>query len=123
MKLSPEQLAKITPEQLAKLTPEQQTLVMRSRAAQQGNFDTVARLKELANDGHKLAAMEVQQNGEVPIPANEVNEARAKLVQAAERIKQLRGSSNIARWYHLTKDDARARMFFTTVCIDPSLVD
>ncbi|KAK4031969.1 hypothetical protein C8A01DRAFT_41596 [Parachaetomium inaequale] len=44
----------------------------------------------------------------------EFNETRVKLAKAVERIQQLRAAANIAKWYQLTKDDSRARMFFKT---------
>jgi hypothetical protein len=119
MKLSPEQLARIPPEQLAKLTPEQQAVVMRGRASQAISQETVARLRELVAEGRRHALQEAQQEAEVPTPVSEVNEARLKLGRAAEKIKQLKAQSNIARWYHLTKDDSRAKMFFKTVRTDP----
>lgn len=116
MKLSADQIAKISPEQMAKLTPEQRAIVMRNRAGPAGGQETVARLRELAGEAHRLAAQEALQQPEMPTPAAEAQETRLKLGLAAEKIKQLRGASNIAKWYHLTKDDSRARMFFKTVC-------
>jgi hypothetical protein len=119
MKLSPEQLARIPSEQLAKLTLEQQAVVMRGRASQGISQETVTRLRELVAEGRRHALQEAQQEADVPTPVSEVNEARLKLVRAAEKIKQLKAQSNIAKWYHLTKDDSRAKMFFKTVRTGP----
>jgi hypothetical protein len=135
MKLTQEQLAKISPEQLARLPQEMQAYVLRARAqgvqaaqaahaaqaaqaavayAPQGNNESIARLKEIAAEAQRLWQMEMREP-EVPVPASDVNEARVKLVKALDKIKQLRGHSKIATWYHLTRDDARAKMFFKTV--------
>ena len=116
MKLSPEQLGKFSKEQLAKLTPEQVQYVMRNRTKPN---EIVDRLRALAADGQRLAMQEqVQLEKPLMLSPAEFNETRVKLAKAVERIQQLRGAANIAKWYQLTKDDSRARMFFKTVCTD-----
>lgn len=115
MKLSPEQLSKFSKEQLAKLTPEQIQYVMRNRTKPN---EIVDRLRALASEAQRIVMQESAVQVEKPLvlsPA-EFNETRAKLLKAVERIQQLRGAANIAKWYQLTKDDSRARMFFKTVC-------
>jgi hypothetical protein len=120
MKLPPEQLARISPEQLAKLTPEQQrAITMRIRQVPPAPPETVARLKTLAFEGHRLAIDELgrqeaqQQGAGITMSPAALNETRAKIIQASEKLKQIR--AGIARWYHQTKDDSRARMYFKIV--------
>ena len=124
MKLSPEQLAKFSPEQLTKLAPEQRAYVLRTRAGppQTGPPQSVSRLREVAEEGHRLALQEVSKEKPLAMSPAELAETRLKLGAAVDRIGQLRAASNIAKWYHLTKDDSRARMFFKTVCVDSSLL-
>lgn len=115
MKLSPEQLAKFSPEQLARLPPDQRAYVLRTRA---GQPESVNRLRQVAEEGHRLALQEVSKEKPLALSPAEAAETRLKLSAAVDRIGQLRGASNIAKWYHLTKDDSRARMFFKAVCVE-----
>ena len=117
MKLSPEQLAKISPEQLANIPPEQRAMIMGRQ--QQIASEEILRLKQFATEEQRVAQHEMSQEKEIPMSPAELQEMRVKLAKAVERINKLRGPF-MPKWYRVTRDEGRARMFFRTVCINPS---
>ncbi|KAK3301920.1 uncharacterized protein B0T15DRAFT_286712 [Chaetomium strumarium] len=95
----------------------EQLMKMRGRPGPSGNGDeaaAVARLRLLHGEVAQLAQQEEKQEVIIQMSPTEMHETRQKILKAAEKINLFRGSS-LPLWYHLTKDDSRAKMFFKTV--------
>ncbi|KAK4242452.1 hypothetical protein C8A03DRAFT_29385 [Achaetomium macrosporum] len=73
----------------------------------------VMRLRLLHGEVAQLAQQEEKQEVVIQMSPTEVQETRLKIAKATEKINQFRGA-NLPLWYHLTKDDSRAKMFFKT---------
>lgn len=106
----------LTPEQIARLTPEQRgkyEAMMKKNAAQQEQpmtQDQYNRLKAIM--GAEMARNE--QFPEIPMSNAEKAEMARKFKSVVDFFTKMNRS--IGRWYSITEDDARARMYFRTRC-------
>lgn len=71
------------------------------------------RLKAIGQDEHNIAAKEPFH--EIPMTPEQYNEMARRIQSMVQEMSKL--SKILGRWYTLTGDDVRARMFFKTVCI------
>jgi hypothetical protein len=109
---------KLSPEQIAKLPPDQKAAAMRKQV-QQGQQEyayEISRLKEIQRQA--LQGHQQQPVVEIAMSGSELQETRHRIAKARGNMDMLRGQG-ILQWYRLTKDDARATMFFKVVCILP----
>lgn len=126
---APQQIPQLSAAQLANMAPEQRAkyeAAMRNRQAAAGAgagaggaggansvqmSEEMQRLKAIGQDEHSIAAKE---------PFHEIPMSQAEYQDMAQKISGLVGemtklSKVLGRWYSLTKDDNRARMFFKVV--------
>ncbi|KAI0378750.1 hypothetical protein F5Y04DRAFT_144838 [Hypomontagnella monticulosa] len=101
--------------QLANLSPEQRAkyeAMVKSRQAAGGAgpqlSEEMQRLKAIGQEEHILAAKETYQ--EIPMTPAEYQETAQRIQAMVGEITKI--SKILGRWYALTKDDNRARMFF-----------
>ncbi|KAK4113156.1 hypothetical protein N656DRAFT_778690, partial [Canariomyces notabilis] len=102
---------KLSPEQIAKLPPDQKAAAMRKQV-QQGQHEyayEISRLKEIQRQA--LQGHQQQPGVEIAMSGSELQETRHRIAKARGNMDMLRGQG-ILQWYRLTKDDARATMFF-----------
>ena len=102
----------LTPQQVAALNPEQRAkyeAMLRSR--QQAQSEDIERLKAIGQEERRQAQLE---------QVEDVLMTPEQLRDMGQKIRQIIGEFNklgkaLGRWYSLTHDDARARLFFKMV--------
>ncbi|PTB46245.1 hypothetical protein M441DRAFT_128525 [Trichoderma asperellum CBS 433.97] len=110
----------LTPQQEAQLNPEQraryeQILRMQGKApapAATGAVpsESLMRLKMIGQEEQKLFAQE--STPDIPMGPEEYAETAAKLKRIVQDMSKV--GRGLSKWYSLTQDDARAKMFFRT---------
>jgi hypothetical protein len=104
----------MTPQQIAALNPEQRTKLEQLKQAQLNaqskNSDAMARLKAIGQDEQRAFALENLQD--IPMDASEHAETATKLLRIAQDMAKV--SKGLSRWFAITGDDARAKLFFRT---------
>lgn len=104
--------AQPTPEQLASLTPEQRQKweqLQRNRQKQQSSED-VNRLKVLSAEEARALASDPMPD--ILMPVEEKKYVAGKITKMADDLKKV--GKGLGKWYAITHDDSRARMFFRT---------
>ncbi|EXM13004.1 hypothetical protein V3481_017379 [Fusarium oxysporum f. sp. vasinfectum] len=109
--LTPQQLAALTPEQRAKY--EVRMRAQMNKAGQmppQGGNEIMARLKALGQEEQRQFVRE--NDPEIPMSQQEYQETADKLKRIVVDMSKI--SRGLGKWYGLTRDDQRAKMFFRT---------
>ena len=108
----------LTPQQVAKLNPDQRIKYeamirkhMSTISAHQPSHDDLRRLRELGQEENTAATQEPLHD--IPMTPQERQEMLMKLQQTVNDMSKL--GKALGRWYALTRDEARARMYFKTV--------
>ena len=83
---------------------------------QAGN-ETMARLKALGQEEQRKSIQEVM--NDIPMTQEEHNEMAAKLTKIVVDMTKI--GRGLTKWYNITRDDARAKMFFRMVSLYPGL--
>ncbi|KAI0390816.1 hypothetical protein F5Y17DRAFT_40734 [Xylariaceae sp. FL0594] len=99
----------LTPEQVAALNPEQRQkydALVKSR--QNGVAEALNRLKAIGQEQHQIAIHE--QLPDVPMTSEQYRETAQRIQGLC--LEMTRMSKLLSRWYALTRDDAKARLFF-----------
>jgi hypothetical protein len=103
-----------TPEQLAKMTPEQKNKYEQTRRLQAPSslsVEDMNALKSINMEEQRAVMAEPMQDLSLsPEERNEIASKIQKTVQDMRKIGQL-----LPKWYAITHDDGRLRMFFRTV--------
>jgi len=107
-------------EQLATLNPEQrQKYEAMLKSRQIGNqqvAEGIARLKTISLDQHDLAKKE--QLPDIPMTPEQYQDTAQKIQALCNEMMKI--SKILGRWYALTRDDVRAKLFFKMVSSGPS---
>jgi hypothetical protein len=114
--LTPQQIAALTPEQRAKY--EAMMRAQMNKAGQmppQGGNEILARLKALGQEEQRQSVRE--NDPEIPMSQQEYQETADKLKKIVVDMSKI--GRGLSRWYGLTRDDQRAKMFFRTVSLRP----
>jgi hypothetical protein len=114
--LTPQQIAALTPEQRAKY--EAMMRAQMNKAGQmppQGGNEILARLKALGQEEQRQSVRE--NDPEIPMSQQEYQETADKLKRIVVDMSKI--GRGLSRWYGLTRDDQRAKMFFRTVSLHP----
>ena len=119
----PKGVPTLTPQQLASLSPEQRAkyeqfvkMQMASQAGQgaaanqQPNAEILNRLRAISQEEIKQFNQETM--SDISMSSQEHNETGAKLQRIAADMSKV--SRGLTKWFSITKDDARAKMFFRT---------
>ncbi|KAL5626839.1 hypothetical protein FOBRF1_001182 [Fusarium oxysporum] len=109
--LTPQQIAALTPEQRAKY--EAMMRAQMNKAGQmppQGGNEILARLKALGQEEQRQSVRE--NDPEIPMSQQEYQETADKLKKIVVDMSKI--GRGLSRWYGLTRDDQRAKMFFRT---------
>jgi hypothetical protein len=112
--LTPQQIAALTPEQRAKY--EAMMRAQMNKAGQmppQGGNEILARLKALGQEEQRQSVRE--NDPEIPMSQQEYQETADKLKKIVVDMSKI--GRGLSRWYGLTRDDQRAKMFFRTVSL------
>lgn len=112
-----------TPEQLAGMTPDQRQkweAMLRSRQHQhlQPSEDDVNRLKTLSAE--ELRLLQHEQMLEIPMSAEEKSEIASKIEKIVTDMGKI--GKGLGKWYAITHDDARAKMYFRTVSLSSQIL-
>lgn len=116
--LTPQQIAQLTPEQRAKY--EAMMRAQMNKAGQippQGGSEILARLKSLGQEEQRQSVKE--NDPEIPMSQQEYQETAEKLKKIVVDMSKI--GRGLSRWYGLTRDDQRAKMFFRTVSLRSTL--
>lgn len=110
--LPPEQIANFTPEQRAKY---EQFVKMRMSGAvaggqMQGPGDNLARLRTLGQEEARQSQTEIL--ADIPMSPQELTDTSNKLQRIVVDMSKI--GRGLSKWYSITRDDARAKMFFRT---------
>ncbi len=102
-----------TPEQLARMTPEQRAKFEQlTRNRQMGlSAEDMNRLKVISAEEQKSLAQDPMTD--IPMSAEERAETIAKIQETVKNMSKI--GRGLGKWYAITHDDSRARMFFKTV--------
>ncbi|KAJ4268784.1 hypothetical protein NW762_002852 [Fusarium torreyae] len=114
----------LTPQQVAALSPENRAkyeqvikMQMMNKAGQnqagaqsQVNNEIMIRLKALGQEEQKQSIQEVMHD--IPMTPEEHTETATKLQRIVVDMSKI--GRGLSRWYGITRDDARAKMFFRT---------
>lgn len=108
--LSPSQLSSLNPEQRAKY---EQLLKLQGTAnfMQQPSADALNRLRAISLEEQRQFNQEAMP--EIPMSSQERMDTSVKLQRIALDMNKV--SRGLTKWYSITGDDARAKMFFRTV--------
>ncbi|KAH7188320.1 uncharacterized protein B0J16DRAFT_317989 [Fusarium flagelliforme] len=104
----------INPQDLASLPPEQRAQILRVQMSKAGTLppqagnETMARLKALGQEEQRKSIQEVM--NDIPMTQEEHNEMAAKLTKIVVDMTKI--GRGLTKWYNITRDDARAKMFF-----------
>lgn len=107
----------INPQDLASLPPEQRAQILRAQMNKAGqmqsqpNNETMARLKALGQEEQRKSIQEVM--NDIPMTQEEHNEMAAKLTKIVVDMTKI--GRGLTKWYNITRDDTRAKMFFRMV--------
>jgi hypothetical protein len=115
--LNPQQIATLSPEQRAKY--EQMMKAQMSKAGQmqlqagqtQPQNEIMARLKALGQEEQRQSMLENMP--EIPMSPQEHGETASKLQRIVVDMSKI--GRGLSKWYGLTHDDKRAKLFFRTV--------
>ncbi|KAI1504244.1 hypothetical protein F5X99DRAFT_55051 [Biscogniauxia marginata] len=111
------QFPQLTPQQLANMSHEQRQKYEAMRARQSGAAgltqanlpsDLMQRLKNIGQEEHHAASQE--QLKDIPMSPEHYQDMAQKIQSMVQEMTKL--SKVLGRWYTLTQDDVRARMFF-----------
>ncbi|RYP69411.1 hypothetical protein DL770_008248 [Monosporascus sp. CRB-9-2] len=106
---APPSLPQLNPQQLANLPPEQRAkyeAMLRHR--QQPQPEDIDRLKTIGQEERRAAQHE--QVEDIPMTPEQLKEMAQKIRHMTNEVNKL--GKVLGRWYSLTHDDSRARMFF-----------
>ncbi|KJK77384.1 hypothetical protein H634G_07123 [Metarhizium anisopliae BRIP 53293] len=112
--LSPQQIALLSPEQRVKY--EQFMKLQLTSQTQGGNVgsqptaDALARLRAISQEEQRQFSQESMP--EMSMNPQELGETGVKLQRIAQDMNKV--SRGLTKWYSITRDDARAKMFFRT---------
>jgi hypothetical protein len=115
----PKMPPQLTAQQEAQLNPEQraryeQLLRMQGKAPAAPPSESLMRLKMIGQEEQKQFAQE--STPDIPMSPEEYAETAAKLKRIVVDMGKV--GRGLSKWYSLTQDDARAKMFFRTVSED-----
>ncbi|KAI1344287.1 hypothetical protein F5Y15DRAFT_107796 [Xylariaceae sp. FL0016] len=107
------QLPQLTPQQIAAMNPQQrqryeQMMKARQANAAAQNSEEMQRLKAIGQEQHLAAAQEPLKD--IPMTPEQYHETSQKIQAMVGEMTKL--SKVLGRWYSVTRDDNRARMFF-----------
>ncbi|KHN99640.1 uncharacterized protein MAM_02493 [Metarhizium album ARSEF 1941] len=103
----------LTPQQIAALSPEQRAKyeqIMKLQLTGQAAPDLIARLQIISQE--ELRQFSQESMPEISMTAQELGETGAKLQRIAQDVYRV--GRGLTKWYSITRDDARAKMFFRT---------
>ena len=102
-----------TPEQMARMTPEQRARFEQlTRNRQMGlTAEDMNRLKVISAEEQRSLAQDPMTD--IPMSAEERAETIAKIQETVKNMSKI--GRGLGKWYAITHDDSRARMFFKTV--------
>ncbi|KAI8634638.1 hypothetical protein F5Y19DRAFT_485646 [Xylariaceae sp. FL1651] len=107
------QIPHISPEQLANMPPDQRQkyeamVKSRQSAAASQMSEEMMRLKAIGQEQHQAAAKE--QLSDIPMTPEQYQDIAQKIQAMVGEMSKI--SKVLGRWYTLTHDDARAKLFF-----------
>lgn len=105
---------RLTPEQLAAMTPEQRQKweqMLRSRQQLQPSPEEMARLKTLSAEAH--VQLQHENMPDIPMSDEDRNKIENKIRETVGNMLKI--GKGFSKWYAITHDDARAKMYFRTV--------
>ncbi|KAM4057118.1 hypothetical protein HRG_003965 [Hirsutella rhossiliensis] len=121
---APKGITSLTPQQVASLNPDQRAkyeqylkMQMAGQGQQAANMmqqaagtEALNRLKQLSQEEQRKFGQESL--SEIPMNQQEHNDTAAKLQRISMDMKKV--GRGLTKWYSITRDDARAKMFFRT---------
>ncbi|KAI0429186.1 hypothetical protein F5Y09DRAFT_264741 [Xylaria sp. FL1042] len=109
----PHQIPHLTPEQLASMTPEQRQkyeamVKSRQSAAASATSEEILRLKAIGQEQHAIGMKE--QLPDIPMTPGQYQETAQRVQVTCGEMNKI--SRILTRWYAVTHDDARVKLFF-----------
>ncbi|KAK2594946.1 hypothetical protein QQS21_007349 [Conoideocrella luteorostrata] len=114
----PKGVASLTPQQIANLSPERRARYEQlikaqmtgQNQSQQPNAEAINRLRTISQEEAKQFGLEMM--SDISMSPQEYSETCVKIQRLAGDMTKV--SRGLTKWYLLTRDDARAKMFFRT---------